>query len=62
MEGILNRRLVVADRPNSRLGTCVVDRIEKAGKYETSQDPALVLVPFFEEIFESCGALRPGSA
>jgi hypothetical protein len=59
MEGILNRRLVVADRPNARLGTCVVDRIEKDGTYGTGQDPALVLTPFFEEIFDSCGAVRP---
>jgi hypothetical protein len=59
MEGILNRRLVVADRPYPRLGTCVVDRIEKDGTYEIGQDPALVLTPFFEEIFDSSGAVRP---
>jgi hypothetical protein len=62
MEGILNRRLVLADRPNARLGTCVVDRIEKDGTYEASQNPALVLRPFFEEIFDACGAVRSASA
>jgi len=61
MEGILNRRLVVADRPNAMLGTCVVDRVERDGTYETGGDPALVLTIFFEEIFDACGAVRPTS-
>lgn len=62
MEGIQDRRLVLADRPNARLGTCIVDRIEKDGMYDTSQDPGLALGPFFEEVFEVCGAVRPASA
>ena len=61
MEGILNRRLVVTDRPNARLGTCVVDRIERDGTYAAGQDAALALTPFFEDIFDSCGAVRPTS-
>jgi len=63
MEGIQNRRLVLADRPNARLGTCIVDRIEKDGTYDASQDPGLALEPFFEEVFEVCGqcALQPHS-
>jgi hypothetical protein len=61
MEGIQNRRLVLADRPNARLGTCIVDRIEKDGIYDASQDPGLALAPFFEEVFEVCGAVRPAS-
>lgn len=61
MEGIQNRRLVLADRPNARLGTCIVDRIEKDGIYDASQDPGLALGPFFEEVFEVCGAVRPAS-
>jgi hypothetical protein len=61
MEGIENRRLVLADRPNARLGTCIVDRIEKNGMYDASQDPGLALRPFFEEVFEVCGAVRLGS-
>jgi hypothetical protein len=61
MEGILNRRLVMANRPNARLGTCVVDRIEQDGTYDPSQDPGLALRPFFEEVFDACGAARPTS-
>lgn len=61
MEGIGNRRLVLADRPNARLGTCIVDRIEKDGTYDASQDPSLALQPFFEEVFDACGAVRPTS-
>ncbi len=61
MEGIQNRRLVLADRPNAKLGTCIVDRIEKDGMYDASQDPGLALRPFFEEVFEVCGAVRPRS-
>ena len=61
MEGILHRRLVLADRPNARLGTCIVDRIEKDGLYDGSQDPALALRPFFEAVFDACGAVRPTS-
>jgi hypothetical protein len=59
MEGIQNRRLVLADRPNARLGTCIVDRIEKNGIYDASQDAGLALRPFFEEVFDACGAVRP---
>lgn len=58
MEGIQHRRLVLADRPSARLGTCVVDRIEKDGIYDASQDPGLALQPFFEEVFDACGALN----
>jgi len=61
MEGVLNRRLVVADRPNAMLGTCIVDQIEKDGTYETGQDLVRALTPFFEEIFDVCGAVRPAS-
>jgi hypothetical protein len=61
MEGTRDRRLVLADRPNARLGTCIVDRIEKYGMYDASQDPGLALMPFFEEVFEVCGAVRPAS-
>jgi len=61
MEGIENRRLVLADRPNAKLGTCIVDRIEKDGMYDASQDPGLALRPFFEEVFDACGAVRPAS-
>lgn len=59
MEGIEHRRLVLADRPSARLGTCIVDRIEKDGRYDVSQDPGVALQPFFEEIFDACGAVRP---
>ena len=62
MEGIQNRRLVQADRPSARLGTCIVDLIEKDGMYDASQDPRLALQPFFEEVFDTCGAVRPASS
>jgi len=61
MEGIQHRRLVLADRPNALLGTCVVDRIEKDGIYGTDESPGTALRPFFEEIFDVCGAVRPAS-
>jgi hypothetical protein len=61
MEGIQHRRLVLADRPHALLGTCVVDRIEKDGIYDTGEDPSIALRPFFEEIFDGCGAVRAAS-
>jgi hypothetical protein len=61
MEAIQHRCLVLADRPNSMLGTCITDRIEKDGIYDTGQDPGVALRPFFEEIFDACGAVRPAS-
>jgi hypothetical protein len=61
MEGIQHRRLVLADRPHALLGTCVVDRIEKDGIYHTGEDPSIALRPFFEEIFDGCGAVRTAS-
>jgi len=39
-----------------------VDRIEKDGIYDMGEDPGITLRPFFEEIFDDCGAVRPASA
>jgi hypothetical protein len=61
MEGIQHRRLILAERPNALLGTCILDRIEKDGRYDTDQDPGVALQPFFEEVFDACGAVRPTS-
>lgn len=61
MEGLLNRRLALASNPHRNFGRCVVDRIEIDGTYEAGGDSKLVLVPFFEEVFDGCGAQRPSS-
>jgi len=63
MEGVKDRSLPL---PNDQLGRtrgpCTVDPIEVAGVFTLEQDPATILEPFFEEVFESCGVARRRAA
>jgi hypothetical protein len=61
MEGLSGRRLVTSERPNALFGTSIVDRIEREGTYKAGQHSLSVLTPFFEALFDACGAVRPSS-
>jgi hypothetical protein len=60
LEGVKGRSLAVSNnRFGGTRGPCTVDPIEEEGTFEAGEDPAAVLEPFFEKVFESCGVVRP---
>jgi hypothetical protein len=63
IEGVNGRFLPL---PNDRLGRargpCTVDLIEEEGVFSLGQNPAMILEPFFEKVFEFCGIARPRAA
>lgn len=61
VEGVKDRSLPLPNDPFGRTrGPCTADLIEEAGTFSLGQDPAASLEPFFEQVFEFCGAARPG--
>jgi hypothetical protein len=56
IEHVSGRKLFVA--PRRVLGRCLADVIEREGKYEKGDKPAELLEPFFEDVFDRCGAQR----
>jgi hypothetical protein len=63
LEGVKGRSLPLSNNllAGAR-GPCAVDPIEEDGSFIIDQDPAAVLEPFFEKVFESCGVARPRRA
>jgi hypothetical protein len=63
IEGVKGRSLPLSNNllAGAR-GPCAVDPIEEDGSFIIDQDPAAVLEPFFEKVFESCGVARPRRA
>jgi hypothetical protein len=61
MEGLKGRYLDGRNSP-SLWGPCMVDVIEIEGIYKPGDNPAESLKPFFEEIFDQCGAQRSSVA
>jgi hypothetical protein len=63
MEGVRGRSLAL---PNYRFGRtrgpCTADLIEGDGVFSLGQDPAAILEPFFEEVFQFCGVERRRAA
>jgi hypothetical protein len=63
LEGVSGRALPIPnDRFGRTRGPCAKNLIEKSGTYSLGDDPAGALEPFFAEIFEQCGAMRPAPA
>jgi hypothetical protein len=59
MEGIEGRSLYTSERLGTILGPCTVDVIEEEGTYNDGDSAAELLQPFFEKVFDRCGARRP---
>jgi hypothetical protein len=57
LEGVSGRLLPI----NSGLtrGPCATDIIEHEGSFCLGDDPTDALEPFFEEVYEQCGLMRP---
>jgi hypothetical protein len=58
IEGIKGRQLAVGGRLRS-LGVCFSNIIEEEGIYKKGEIAAEVLRPFFEKVYDKCGARRP---
>jgi hypothetical protein len=58
MEGIKGRQLAIPGRPRS-LGVCYANVIEEEGVYKKGEIAAELLRPFFEKVYDKCGAQRP---
>jgi hypothetical protein len=63
MESVGGRSLPI---PNNRFGLargpCAEELIQYEGTYDGSQSASALLTPFFENVFEMCGAARPATA
>ena len=57
MEG-LHRRHLVSNSARRTIGPCLADVIEEEGTYAKDENAAGLLAPFFEKIFDKCGARR----
>jgi hypothetical protein len=62
MMGITDRYLPSGNRLSRGLGPCVVDPVKKDGVFREGDDPTELLRPFFEAVFDACGARRPATA
>ncbi len=58
IEGIRGRH-VVFENGRRAFGPCVADVIEEEGIYAKDAKAANLLPPFFEKVFDKCGARRP---
>ncbi len=58
MEG-LHRRQLVSNSDRRTIGPCLADVIEEEGIYAKDDNAANIFLPFFEKIFDKCGARRP---
>jgi hypothetical protein len=57
LEGIKGRSLRGANY--GVRGPCLVDLVEVDGMFNAGDDPATLLEPFFQQVFEQCGVTRP---
>jgi hypothetical protein len=58
MDGIQGSQLVLPNRPGRRFGACFANSVDYEGSYSKEDKAADVLVPFFEKVFDQCGAAR----
>ena len=59
MEGLRDRKLMVTQPANRMIGACVSDVIDAKGTFNKGDNSAKLLRPFFEKVFDKCGARRP---
>lgn len=58
LEGFAGRTLYSSSPPHRPLGACISDLIEREGTYKVGDTAAELLRPFFEAVFDRCGARR----
>jgi hypothetical protein len=59
IEGIQGRQLVIPSPSTRRFGQCLATNIENEGTYKKDDHATELLRPFFEKVFDQCGARRP---
>jgi hypothetical protein len=61
MEGVKGRQLVIPPHAHRAFDSCLTDRIEQEGIYREGDSTQDLLRPFFEKVYDQCGAQRPRS-
>lgn len=64
MEGIKDLRIHIPIESNPysstrKSGPCLAEFVEEIGIYNIGENPKILLKPFFEKIYDYCGAIRP---
>jgi hypothetical protein len=59
MEGVQDRQLVIPNRWQYPYGNCLAHLIDEEGAYKEGNKADEVLRPFFQKVFDQCGARRP---